>query len=120
MWRDHPAALGAQGHSHVVLLLVCDDNIAIFHDGLAFSLPVVSPVTQESAEVAVQLLAEDMGLGDADIGYVGSLGEVQFWRAEVPRGLREFCSECGAESAPAGQRLPAAGGDHTSGTKRFV
>ena len=23
----------------------------------------------------------------------------------------EFCSECGAESAPAGQRLPAAGGD---------
>ena len=78
--------MGAQGHSHVVLLLVCDDNIAIFHDGLAFSLPVVSPVTQESAEVAVQLLAEDMGLGDADIGYVGSLGEVQFWRAEVPGG----------------------------------
>jgi len=24
---------------------------------------------------------------------------------------RKFCSECGAESAPAGQRLPAAGGD---------
>ena len=23
----------------------------------------------------------------------------------------KFCSECGAESAPAGQRLPAAGGD---------
>ena len=26
-------------------------------------------------------------------------------------GVRKFCSECGAESAPAGQRLPAAGGD---------
>jgi len=24
---------------------------------------------------------------------------------------KKFCSECGAESAPAGQRLPAAGGD---------
>jgi hypothetical protein len=80
------AALGAQGHSHVVLLPVCNDNIAIFHDGRAFSLPVVSPVSQEPAEVAVQRLAEAMGLGDADIGYVGSLGELQFWRAEVPGG----------------------------------
>ena len=62
------AALGAQGHSHVVLLPVCNDNIAIFHDGRAFSLPVVSPVVQEPAEVAVHRLAEDMGLGDADIG----------------------------------------------------
>ena len=26
-------------------------------------------------------------------------------------GVRKFCSECGAESAPAGQRLPAAGWD---------
>ena len=25
--------------------------------------------------------------------------------------IEKFCSECGAESAPAGQRLPAAGGD---------
>jgi hypothetical protein len=59
---------------------------AIFHDGRAFSLPVVSPEAQEPAEVAVQRLAEAMGMGDADIGYVGSLGELQFWRADVPGG----------------------------------
>ena len=47
---------------------------------------MASPGEQKQAEVAVQLLAEAMGMGDANISYVGSLGELQFWRAYVPGG----------------------------------
>ena len=59
---------------------VFNDNISIFHDCRAFSLPVASPGSQEPAEVAVQRLAEAMGMGDADICYVVSNAGIMHMR----------------------------------------
>jgi hypothetical protein len=40
--------LGAQRHPLVILLPVCQDNIAVFHDGRSFSLPIAIPTAEET------------------------------------------------------------------------
>jgi hypothetical protein len=79
------ASLGVQDQPHIVLLPVCDDHIAVFHDGRAFSLPIDFPAAQETAELAVQRVVKATGgLESAVISYVGSRGSVELWRADVP------------------------------------
>ena len=55
------AALGGQDHSIVELLPVCDDNIAVFHDGRSFSLPIAISAAHETSEGASQRLVKTLG-----------------------------------------------------------
>ena len=53
------AVLGAQSQPMVLLLPVCQNNIAVFHDGRLFSLPVTVPM---AGEVPVRLSVYSMPL----------------------------------------------------------
>jgi hypothetical protein len=56
------SALIVQDHPHIVLLTVCnDDNIAEFHDGRDFSLPLAAPTAQETRELSVRRLVKAIG-----------------------------------------------------------
>jgi hypothetical protein len=79
------ATLGEQDHPHIVLLPVCDDSIAAFHDGRAFSLPIALPASQKAAESEVSRLVTTMGAPeDLVISHVSSRGSVELWRADMP------------------------------------
>ena len=55
------SALSVQDHPHIVLLTVCNDNIAEFHDGRDFSLPIAAPPAQETRELSVRRLVKAIG-----------------------------------------------------------
>ena len=55
------AALGGQDHSIVEVLPACDDNIAVFHDGRSFSLPIAISAAHETSEGASQRLVKTLG-----------------------------------------------------------
>lgn len=79
------ATLGEQDHPYIVLLPVCDDSIAAFHDGRAFSLPIALPASQKAAESEVSRLVTTMGAPeDLVISHVSSRGSVELWRADMP------------------------------------
>lgn len=72
------AALGVQDHSVVVLLPVCDNNIAVFHDGRSFSLPIAIPAAHETSEGAAQRLVKTLGgCAGSVLSRVGARGSVE-------------------------------------------
>ena len=78
------AALGLQTSSRALVLPVCGNDVAVFHDGRGFSLPMASIAEQEESEVVVRRLVKTLGgMQNADVGYVGACGGVELWRVEV-------------------------------------
>ena len=71
------AALGSQDSPHILVLPVCGNNIAMFHVGRAFSLPMASPTGQEATETAVRRLVDALG------GMMVAAISVELWRADV-------------------------------------
>ena len=79
-----PAVLGAQSQPMVLLLPVCQNNIAVFHDGRLFSLPVTVPMAEEVPEQAASRVMRSMGVSmNVVFDCVGAKGNVQFWRADI-------------------------------------
>ena len=71
------AALGLQTSSHVFVLPVCGNDVAVFHEGLAYSLPMASLAEPDDAEGVVRGLVETLGgMQNAAVGYVGACGGV--------------------------------------------
>jgi hypothetical protein len=82
---EKSSTLASLGVQDLVLLPVCDDNIAVFHDGLAFSVPIALPASQEEADSVVRRLVTTMGAPeDSVISHVGLRGSVELWRADMP------------------------------------
>ena len=78
------AVLGAQSQQMVLLLPVCQNNIAVFHDGRLFSLPVTVPMAGEVPEQAASRVMRSMGVSmHVVLDCVGAKGNVQFWRADI-------------------------------------
>jgi hypothetical protein len=78
------SAMGGQDHSIVVLLPVCDDNIAVFHDSLSFSLPIAISAVQEISEGTSHLLVKTLGrFAGSALRCVGARGSVELWRADI-------------------------------------
>ena len=78
------AALSLQSSPHVLVLPVCGNDVALFHDGRAFSLPMVSLAGHDEAEVVVRRLVRSLGgMWDTAVGYVGAYGNVELWRVDV-------------------------------------
>jgi hypothetical protein len=76
--------LGAQSPPMVVLLPVCQNNIAVFHDGRLFSLQVTVPMEEEVPERAASRMMRSMGVSTIVMLHcIGAKGNVQFWRADV-------------------------------------
>ncbi len=76
--------LGAQSTPMVVLLPVCQNNIAVFHDGRLFSLPVTVPMTEEVPEQAASRMMRSMAVStNVVLDCVVDKGNVQFWRADI-------------------------------------
>jgi hypothetical protein len=77
--------LCAQRHPLVILLPVCQDNIAVFHDGRSFSLPIAIPTAEEAPAGVAQRLSHTLGaFTDAALSYVGAQGNVELWRVDIP------------------------------------
>jgi hypothetical protein len=69
----------------VILLPVCQDNIAVFHDGRSFSLPIAIPTAEEAPAGVAQRLAHTLGaFTDAALSYFGAQGNVELWRVDIP------------------------------------
>jgi hypothetical protein len=68
----------------VVLLPVCQNNIAVFHDGRLFSLPVTVPMAAEVPERAVNRMLRSMDVSaNVELHCIGAKGNVQFWRVDI-------------------------------------
>jgi hypothetical protein len=78
------AALGFQTSSHALVLPVCRGDVAVFHDGRGFSLPMASIAGQDDSEVVVRRLVKTLvGMQDVAVSYVGACGGVELWRVDV-------------------------------------
>jgi hypothetical protein len=76
--------LGAQRHPLVILLPVCQENIAVFHDGRSFSLTIDLPTAEEAPAGVAQRLAHTLGaFTDAALSDVGAQGNVELWRVDI-------------------------------------
>ena len=70
------------------MLPVCGNDVAVFHDGRAFSLPMAPLAEQVEAEVVVRRLVEALGgMRDAAVGYDGACGGVELWRVDVAEAI---------------------------------
>ena len=77
-------ALGVQPSSCALVLPISGSDVAVFHDGRSFSLPMVSIPEQEESEVVVGRLVKTLlGMQDAVLSYVGAWGGVELWRVDV-------------------------------------
>ena len=110
------AVLGAQSQPMVLLLPVCQNNIAVFHDGRLFSLPVTVPMAEEVPERAASRMMRSMGVSaNVMLHCIGAKGNVQFWRADILQtpelpvlslpGLQWQTSELGCSSERRGSVL---------------
>jgi hypothetical protein len=62
----------------------CQNNIAVFHDGRLFSLPVTVPMAAEVPERAANRMLRSMGVSaNVELHCIGAKGNVQFWRADI-------------------------------------
>ncbi len=76
--------LAAQSPPMVVLLPVCQNNIAVFHDGRLFSLTVTVPMAAEGPERAANRMLRSMGVSaNVELHCTAAKGNVQFWRADI-------------------------------------
>ena len=76
--------LAEQSPPAVVLLPVCQDSVAVFHDGTRFSLPVTVPMAAEGPETAAHRMLRSMGVtAKVELHRVAAKGNLQFWRADI-------------------------------------
>ena len=77
--------LGGQEHPMVILLPVCQDHLAVFHDGQSFSLPIAFPATDETFAHAAQRLVVTLGnFKGSTLSCTGTISTVELCRADIP------------------------------------
>ena len=69
----------------VILLPVCQDHLAVFHDGRSFSLPIAFPATDETFAHAAQRLVVTLGnFKGSTLSCTGTISTVELCRADIP------------------------------------